>query len=491
MPRKLNPKAQKCLSDQDWLKQKHITEMYSQVEIGKMLKCTPASVAKALRHFSIKSPSQQDLREASVQRKYGVRNVGAITRNKALQTMTEKFGGHYLSRDGRRDERDQKMIEKYGATNVGGLPEFVEKARQTNLQKYGRSHKSQSHLSEEVLKCLKDREWLYQQHYVKEKSLSQIASELGFNGDMTTVMRYLHSHGLETQNYQSSFEERQVVDYIKKLYDGQVITNDRSIIAPYELDIVLPDIHLAIEYCGLYHHTEQAGKGRYYHKTKWEKSKAQGYRLLTIFSDEWNERQPIVKRIIDRALQQDNTSPIFARTCTAEEVTAAEARQFFDDNHIQGACKGTISYRLKDQQSRTMAIIALEYYQKTNIWYINRYATSHKVPGGFSKLLAHFKRHHKWSEIVTFADLRWSSGDLYEKTGFTLDKILKPEYYWIDNNKRYHKFNYRRKYLPQRLKSFDPNKSEVQNCLDNGLQRIWNCGYKRYILRANAGSPSL
>jgi hypothetical protein len=485
VPRKLNSKAHKHLLNQDWLRQKHVNELYSQVEISKMLGCTPSSVAKALRQFDIKSPSQQSLREATLQRKYGVKNIGTVTRDQALQTMIERFGGHYLSYDGRRKERDQKMLEKYGTTNVGGLPKFVEKARQTNQERYGRDHQKQSHIPRKVLHLLKDREWLYQQHYIERKTLSEIATDLGFGEDMTTVMRHFHKHGFKTQHYQFSFEEHQVLNYIKSLYNKPIFTNDRDIISPLELDIVLPDIKLAIEYCGLYHHTEQAGKGRYYHKTKWEKCGTQGYRLLTIFSDEWNERQDLVKRIIKRALCCDDSESIPARKCTIEEIsTYGTIQQFLEDNHIQGASKGTINYGLKNRCGEVIAVIVFEFYQKTDTWYINRYATSCKVPGGFSRLLTHFKRNHKWSEIVTFADLRWSNGDLYEKADFTFDKILKPDYYWIYNGKRYHKFNYRRKYLPQRLNVFDPRKSEVQNCLDNGLQRIWNCGLKRYVLRS-------
>jgi hypothetical protein len=115
--------------------------------------------------------------------------------------------------------------------------------------------------------------------------------------------------------------------------------------------------------------------------------------------------------------------------------------------------------------------------------YLNRYATNCRVPGGFSKLLKYFQTNYEWQQLISFADLRWSNGGLYEKTGWKLDSILPPDYYYSpDGRNRYHKFNYRRKNLPKLLKDFDPELSERENCNNNGILRIWDCGKLRYII---------
>jgi hypothetical protein len=85
--------------------------------------------------------------------------------------------------------------------------------------------------------------------------------------------------------------------------------------------------------------------------------------------------------------------------------------------------------------------------------------------------------------LISFADLRWSNGNLYENTGWELDSVLPPDYYYATNNlERIHKFNYRRKNLPKLLKYFDPELSERENCDNNGILRIWDCGKLRYII---------
>jgi hypothetical protein len=46
-----------------------------------------------------------------------------------------------------------------------------------------------------------------------------------------------------------------VVDFIKSIYNGKIITNNRKILKGKELDIYLPDEKLAIEFDGIYWHS--------------------------------------------------------------------------------------------------------------------------------------------------------------------------------------------------------------------------------------------
>jgi hypothetical protein len=61
-----------------------------------------------------------------------------------------------------------------------------------------------------------------------------------------------------------SIREKEVVLYIKSIYSGTIIENDRTLMVPnrkfnnwklnHELDIVLPDLKLAFEFNGTYWH---------------------------------------------------------------------------------------------------------------------------------------------------------------------------------------------------------------------------------------------
>ena len=45
-----------------------------------------------------------------------------------------------------------------------------------------------------------------------------------------------------------------------------------------------------------------------------------------------------------------------------------------------------------------------------------------------------------------------------------------------DNKKRYHRFNFRKSELSKKLDIFDADKTEVQNMVINGWNRIFDCG---------------
>lgn len=89
-----------------------------------------------------------------------------------------------------------------------------------------------------------------------------------------------------------------------------------------------------------------------------------------------------------------------------------------------------------------------------------------------------------WQEIITFVDLRWHFGDVYEKSGFSLDKTLLPDYEYVINGKRYHKFNFRHKGIKQKFPDkYDPLLTESENMEKIGVPKIYDCGKNRFIIK--------
>jgi hypothetical protein len=73
---------------------------------------------------------------------------------------------------------------------------------------------------------------------------------------------------------------------------------------------------------------------------------------------------------------------------------------------------------------------------------------NHSVRGGLGKLLKYYiKNHSEISEIISYSDNRWSSGNIYRTLGFELNNIGKPSYFYFRPNEfvRYHRFNYTKK----------------------------------------------
>ena len=82
-----------------------------------------------------------------------------------------------------------------------------------------------------------------------------------------------------------SLIEDVIIEDIKNVYDGEIIHNTRNIIKPLELDIYLPDLKLAIEYNGIYWHSN-IHKDKDYHLNKSLLCREQNIRLIHIYEFE-------------------------------------------------------------------------------------------------------------------------------------------------------------------------------------------------------------
>lgn len=290
--------------------------------------------------------------------------------------------------------------------------------------------------------------------------------------------------------------EMEIHEYIKEITDCDIKTNDRLIISPQELDVVIPSKNIAIEYCGLYWHSEKRGKDRKYHLNKFNRCLDKGYRLLTIFEDEWNNNKKLVKKKLLHILGGSKERRVYARKCGIVEIESHIASKFCKENHIQGYTGASIKLGLY-YMGELLAVMtfAKPSLSKGNkkgsygIWELSRYCTKCNVIGGAGKMFKFFQRNYLWNEIFSFADKRWSDGNLYHKLEFEKMKDTKPNYFYFykkqnyKDYKRYHRFNFRKQELKNKLDTFDPNKTEYENMLMNDWDRIWDCGNMKFVIK--------
>lgn len=279
----------------------------------------------------------------------------------------------------------------------------------------------------------------------------------------------------------TSRKEQAVAEFVESITSSKIIRNNRIICKPNELDIYIPDKNIAIEFCGVYWHTEKHGKDRNYHKDKHTKCLNQSIQLITIFEDEWELRQEQVKNKLENLLSDKSTKSIYARKTQIKVIDTYTKREFFNTNHIQGDGRSSINIGLFHNNELVAVMGFIK--RSENAFELNRFASSIRVVGGFSKLLKYFQLNYEWDKIISFADLRWSDGNLYEQTGWTLDKKIPPDYSYVVRDKRIHKFNFRRKTLAKKLENYDSKLTEKENMLNHGLYRIWDCGKLRYEIK--------
>lgn len=418
-------------------------------------------------------------------------------REQIKKTNLKKYGTEYVSQNAEIQERIKNTnVERYGVAYVLQSPEIQERIKNTNLERYGTEipsqsdiiklktiksnkekynveHINQKHISQEALIKLNDKDWLFEQHHKNKRLLQDIATTLSVHP--STVGYKMKQFEIDIINYTTSSYENEIIAFLQN-FDIEFKTNVRNVISPYELDIFLEKDNLAIEINGLYWHSE-VFKDKNYHKNKYDLCKNKNIKLLQIFEDEWLKNKEIIKKNILYLLKV-YSEPVYARKCNIRIIGITEKKNFLELHHIQGNGAGSINFGL-EYENKIVACIT--FIKQNNEFILNRYATSCNVPGGFSKLLTHFERKFNNPKIVTFADLRWSDGDLYKINGFTETESLPIDYAWSKRTDRFHKFNFRHDRMKNKLQNYDKNLSETENMHNHGFNKIWDCGKLRFV----------
>ena len=298
----------------------------------------------------------------------------------------------------------------------------------------------------------------------------------------------LGGHGCPKCKHLISQGEDEVVSFIKSNYDDIIKINDRTVLKGKEIDIFLPKLSIGIEYNGLKWHSEEY-KDKNDCINKLNTAKENNVQLFTIFEDEWSEKKDICKsRILNFLHKSDH---IYARKCKLKEVSNSEAVAFLEKNHLQGAVNGFKNIGLFYNEE-LVSLMTFGYLRKNlgqehqkNCYEMLRFCNvlNTTVIGGASKLLKYFIKTYHPKRIISYADRRWSDGNLYEKLGFKFCYNTKPNYFYIKSTggKRINRFSLRKDVLVRKY-NCPIEKTEHEFCNELGYYRVYDCGSKKYSL---------
>ena len=288
----------------------------------------------------------------------------------------------------------------------------------------------------------------------------------------------LQGHGCPHHFHNKSQKENEVAEYIKTL-GVNVITNDRTLLNGQEVDIFLPDFNISIEFDGVFWHNEN-NKPNDYHINKTIACENKGVRLIHIFEDEWVDKSDIWKSMLSNILGYTNNR-IYARKCEIKEVSGSDSVKFLNDNHIQGTCPSSIKLGLYYNNElvslmtfgKSRHFIGNGKYEYELLRFCNK--TNVSVIGGASKLFKYFCKTYNPTSVISYADRRWSIGNMYKQLGFEFLHSSKPNYYYVINNKRKNRFNFRKSELVRKY-NIPQNMSEREYCYSQKWYRIYDCG---------------
>lgn len=280
----------------------------------------------------------------------------------------------------------------------------------------------------------------------------------------------------------SSGAEKEVVAFLKSA-GVSIVENDRSIL-PHgmELDIWIPDKNIAIEYNGLYWHSESVSNLAKNLENKRKRLAAKGIRLIHIMEDEWIFKPEIVKSRLMQILNIGTKRRIHARKLSITHINSRERDDFLDENHIQGRDIAKIRYGAFDGSD----LVAVMTFKPSNfvkggdgsVLELSRFAVSKgcHIPGIASRLFNSFIKEHNPDRVISYADSRWSTGNLYSTLGFKFIHQSKLNYWYFKPNERVrlHRSNFMKHILVKNGADASSTEFEIMEGL--GYYRIYDCG---------------
>lgn len=259
-------------------------------------------------------------RQQTCMKKYGVKSsfLNPQTRQKIKKTNMERYGVDLPIKNEKIKQRlVNTMIEKYGVTNIFNYPQIrksiIQKTnfqlrnkhtQETCMRKYGVKspqylvawnsiQKWKQHIiplfqlsqyqganKEYKWKCVKCGNIFYQKIY-----------GTSFHPQFQDLPRCLNCYPF-TFNGKSS-QQIELINFCKQFYPN-LLEGDRTLIKPYQVDILITQINLAIEFNGLFWHDINHVQPNY-HLMKTQMCQQQGYRLIHIWQNDWNERKEQIK----------------------------------------------------------------------------------------------------------------------------------------------------------------------------------------------------
>jgi hypothetical protein len=443
-------------------------------------------------------------------RKYCSRKCAALDTHKNVEIKAKRVEA--LTKSNNDVELRKEMTERANITKGQFSDERKEeinnKRNETNLEKYGVDIVSKNI---DIIKKIVENSKVGRKETNRKKTINNIESN-GFNiinienGNFelycdTCNKDFIIKSTLFSQrkrfeidictkcnpiNGSSNFEKK-VFDYVKSIYNGDIISNHKKF-KKYEIDIYLPELNIGIECNGLYWHSE-IYKDKNYHLDKLAFFDELGINIINIWEDDWKYKQDIIKHRLINKLNL-NKNVVYGRKCIIKPIDNSSSRLFLDENHIQGWCQSKIKLGIFNNDEliglATFGNLRRNLGHKNineNEYELLRFCSKKdlNIIGGLSKTISYLKKNYNTERIISYCDRSFNRGDSYIKAGFKLiEKKKKPNYHWFNKNTclKENRWKYRKDILVKM--GYDKNKTEIEIMHSLGYLRIFDCGSNLY-----------
>ena len=243
----------------------------------------------------------------------------------------------FLKNQKRKDKNDYEIIGKWGG--VKNKTTFLHKKCNKTFEKSPNAFQTMK----ECPHCLKEKELKAEQEKIDNK-LKEI-----YDNKIIRISEYVAnkkpikvkcikcgrerkigiqpllkgSFSCETCNNQNvSSKEKELLKFIRTIYNGPIITSTKTIIKPLELDIYLPELKMAFEFNGNYWHSTKKIK-KNYHQEKTLKCQKEKIKLFHVYEFDWDEKRTETEKKIKSLFKKEK---IILKEITIDKVIFIEGK---------------------------------------------------------------------------------------------------------------------------------------------------------------------
>lgn len=279
--------------------------------------------------------------------------------------------------------------------------------------------------------------------------------------------------GSKTQN--------EISDWIKSITNDDVLTNNRKIICPAELDIYIPAKSFAIEFNGLYWHNILQ-KSSIYHQQKSDKCFEKEIQLFHIFEDEWRDKKEIVQSIIKHNLGLVTTQ-IDANECDIRQLKPNERKQFFEQNHLDGDIGCQLSFGLFYQNNLVSAISLRKPFSKKYKNYLEvaricdiKNTIVLNAPTVLFNKVKEICISSGRSYLMIYVDTRTGfKKEQWLSLGWHFNNATPNKWWWTDFKNRFNQFKFR--------EDKERGMNEAQVIEEAGVVKIYGCNNMLFTMK--------
>lgn len=467
------------MSEKDELYQKYIVENLSRKDCAKYFNVSETYIKRKIKEYGFSKSKEQINKLISDSNKIFLdKNLlydFYIVKNFTIQECADMLGVKFhIVKRRLKDygiKKPQNKFKEVHKTHANQTKNSLAKRKLTTLDKYGVDNVSQN-------RYVKDKkEKTTQEHYgvdnpfsskdIKRKISNTIQNKYGVPyACMRQECRKYSGNNSKPNQFFANILNNLKIEYIREYS-----------LENYSYDFKVENLLFEIDPTVFHNSTfSPVGlpKSKTYHV---EKSQiARKYNLHCIHIFDWDDEEKIIKTFLVPKQK------IYARECIIKYVSKQEAKQFLNQNHLQGYAQDLVRIGLYyDNELVQIMTFDKPRYNKNYTWELIRFCSIKNVVGGAEKLLKAFENEHEdeHATLISYCDLSKFDGKIYQKLGFSIVNKPEPSKHWVNLKTGQHITDnlLRQKGFDQLFKTnYGKGTSNEQLMFDHDFVEVYDCG---------------